>query len=125
MPSSVASALPESGAHLDAPISERCQNFSFAKTAADGKVSGMSVEQLEQSVLSLKKEDRRRFLDWLCDHEEELLAADDIHPEVQAEILRRRDEAIAHPELMENWNTAFPRIKQRFDELRHKNPFAS
>ena len=86
----------------------------------------MSVEQLEQSVLSLKQEDRRRFLDWLCDHEEELLAADDdIHPEVQAEILRRRDEAIAHPELLEDWNTAFPRIKQRFDELRRKNPYAS
>jgi recombinational DNA repair ATPase RecF len=85
----------------------------------------MSVEQLEQSVLGLKPEDRRRFLDWLCEHEEELFAsADDIHPEVQAEILQRRDEALAHPEKLEDWNTAFPRMKQSFDELRRKNPYS-
>jgi putative addiction module component (TIGR02574 family) len=37
----------------------------------------MSVEQLEQSVLRLTPEDRRRFLDWLYAHEDELLGASD------------------------------------------------
>ena len=37
----------------------------------------MSVEQLEQSVLKLTPEDRRRFLDWFYAHEEELMGASD------------------------------------------------
>jgi len=37
----------------------------------------MSVEQLEQSVLNLNPEERRRFLDWLDAHEGELRGTDD------------------------------------------------
>jgi len=37
----------------------------------------MSVEQLEQSVLKLSPEERRRFLDWLHAHEDELMGAVD------------------------------------------------
>lgn len=37
----------------------------------------MSLEQLEQSVLKLSTEDRRRFLDWLSAHEDELTGAID------------------------------------------------
>jgi hypothetical protein len=37
---------------------------------------------------------------------------------VKAEILRRREEALAHPEKLEAWESAFPRMKRRFDELR-------
>ena len=37
----------------------------------------MSVEQLEQSLLKLTPEDRRRFLDWLYAHEGELIGASD------------------------------------------------
>ncbi len=85
----------------------------------------MSVEQLEQSVLGLSRQERRHFLDWLYEHEAELLGPDeDIHPEVKAEILRRREEALAHPEKLEAWESAFPRMKQRFDELRRKNPYS-
>ena len=54
--------------------------ISFANAAAGGKVSAMSVEQLEHSVLKLAPEDRRRFLDWLYAHEDELLGA--VDPEV-------------------------------------------
>ena len=63
----------------------------------------MSVEQIESSLLQLPPEERRRFVDWFYQHEDELAGTDtdDIHPDVKAEILRRRDEAIAHPELME------------------------
>jgi hypothetical protein len=86
----------------------------------------MSVEQIETSVLQLPPEDRRRFLNWLYEHEDELFGNDDgeIHPEVQAEILRRREEALAHPEKLEAWESAFPRMKQRFNELRRQNPYA-
>ena len=84
----------------------------------------MSVEQLEQSVLKLSAEERRRFMDWLFEHEDEFIAPDDIHPEVKAEILRRREEALAHPEKLEAWDNAFPRMKQQFDELRRKNPYS-
>ena len=85
----------------------------------------MSVEQLEQSVLSLSPEERRRFLEWLYEHEDELIGPDDvIHPEVQAELLRRREEALAHPEKLRAWESAFPRMKERFDELRRKNPYS-
>ena len=86
----------------------------------------MSVEQIETSVLELPPEDRRRFLNWLYEHEDELRGsdADEIHPEVQAEILRRRAEALAHPEKLEAWESAFPKMKQRFNELRRQNPYA-
>jgi hypothetical protein len=86
----------------------------------------MSVEQIETSVLQLPQADRRRFLNWLYEHEDELLGSDDgeIHPEVQAEILRRREEALAHPEKLEAWGSAFPKMKQRFNELRRQNPYA-
>ena len=37
----------------------------------------MSVEQLEQSVLQLSPEERRRFLDWMYAHEQELVGTTD------------------------------------------------
>ena len=85
----------------------------------------MSVEQLEQSVLKLSPEERRRFALWFYDHEQEMLGSDDaVHPEVEAEILRRRDDALANPQKLEAWENAFPRMKQRFDELRRQNPYS-
>ena len=79
----------------------------------------MSVEQLEESVLNLSIEERRRFLDWLHEHEVEL-TGDDIDPEVKAEILRRRDEADAHPELLEPWEGTTERTRARLHELRRQ-----
>ena len=51
----------------------------------------MSVEQLEQSVLKLNPADRRRFLDWLHSHEEELVEEADatIQREWKQETRRR------------------------------------
>jgi hypothetical protein len=84
----------------------------------------VTVEQLEQSVLKLSPDERRRFALWFYEHESEILGADDeIHPEVQAEILRRRDEAMAQPERLEAWETAFPRMRHRFNELCRQNPY--
>ncbi|MCU0785866.1 MAG: hypothetical protein MUF81_17845 [Verrucomicrobia bacterium] len=80
----------------------------------------MSVEQLEQSVLKLPTEERRRFFDWICEHEEELIGPDYIHPEVQAEILHRREEALAHPERLEPWEGTTDRVRARLHEIRHQ-----
>jgi hypothetical protein len=81
----------------------------------------MSVEQLEQSVLQLSVEERRQLLDWMDDHRHELLPdEDDIHPSVQAEVVRRRDEALAHPELLEPWNGTLERARRRLNEFRRQ-----
>ncbi len=80
----------------------------------------MSVEQLEQTVLGLSPEDRRRFLDWLYEHEEELRGPNYIHPEVHAEILRRRAAALAHPETLEPWEGTTERTRARLNEIRRQ-----
>ena len=80
----------------------------------------MSVEQLEQSLLKLDPEERRRFADWFHEHEEELAGPDYLHPEVQAEILRRREAALAHPERLEPWEGTTERVRARLHEIRHQ-----
>jgi hypothetical protein len=84
----------------------------------------MSVEQIEQSLLSLGSDERRNFAEWFFEHEEELLGEDYDHPTVQKEILRRRAEALADPKQLEDWDRAVRSMKRRFDELRDKNPQA-
>jgi hypothetical protein len=74
----------------------------------------MSVEQIEKTLLQLPREERRRFADWFYAHEDELAGPEEIHPDVKTEILRRRDEALAHPELME------PVTDEWFEQLKHK-----
>ncbi|MEK7781446.1 MAG: hypothetical protein AAB370_08095 [Verrucomicrobiota bacterium] len=85
----------------------------------------MSVEQLEQSVLKLSPEERRQFFTWIYEHEVELVGADYVHPEVQAEILRRRDDVLAHPDRLEPWEGTTERVRARLHELRHQKAKAS
>ncbi len=80
----------------------------------------MSVEQLEQSILKLSEAERRQFAEWFYEHEVELTGPDDIHPDAKAEILRRRDEADAHPELVEPWEGTTERVRARLHELRRQ-----
>jgi len=83
----------------------------------------MSVEQIETTLLQLPQAERRRFADWFYEHEAELLSPPEdeaVHPEVQAEILRRRDEVDAHPELLEPWEGTTERVRARLHELRHQ-----
>ena len=83
----------------------------------------MSVEQIETTLLQLPREERRRFADWFYAHEAEILTPQDdhaIHPEIQAEILRRRDEVDAHPEQLEPWEGTTERVRARLHELRHQ-----
>jgi len=78
----------------------------------------MSVEQLELTVLSLSPDERRKFLDWLHEHEEELRGPDYIHPEIKAEILRRREAALSNPESLESWDGTTDRVRARLHEIR-------
>ena len=82
----------------------------------------MSVEQIEHTLLQLPPEDRRRFVDWFYQHEDELIgtATEDIRPEVKAEILRRRDEVMANPELMEAWDGTMDEARKRLNEIRRQ-----
>jgi hypothetical protein len=77
----------------------------------------MSVENIGTTLLQLPREERRRFADWFYAHEAEILTPQDddpVHPEVQAEILRRRDELDADPGL------AVPVTDEWFDGLKRK-----
>ncbi len=74
----------------------------------------MSVKQIEQSVLQLSEAERRQFAEWFYEHENQFAGNEAIHPDVQAEILRRRDEADAHPEQLE------PVTREWFEELKRK-----
>lgn len=75
----------------------------------------MNVAELESEVLALPMPERRQFVHWLDEHRDEILPdEDEIHPAVQAEILRRRDEVLAHPELLQ------PVTDEWFDSLKRK-----
>jgi len=53
-------------------------------------------------------------------NQSELMGPDEagVHPDVQAEILRRRDEADAHPELLEPWAATTERLRARLHAQR-------
>lgn len=84
----------------------------------------MSIEQLEKSLLQLSREERRRFAHWFYQHEHEIVESqsedEEIQPDVKTEILRRRDEALAHPELMEPWDRTMKEARQMLYEIRRK-----
>jgi hypothetical protein len=67
----------------------------------------MSVEQLECAIKALPPEERKQFVEWFDGHRHELVAgADDISPEVRAELELRLKETDEHPELLEPFEEA-------------------
>lgn len=83
----------------------------------------MSVEQIEATLLKLPRGARRQFADWFYKHENEIFDPrddDEISPEVMAEILRRREEALAHPELREPWEGTAERLRAQLNEIRRQ-----
>lgn len=80
------------------------------------------MEQIEQSVLQLSAAERRQFVQWFYDHAEELAAGEEnhLHHEVKTEILARREEADARPELLEPWKGTTERVRARLHELRRQ-----
>jgi hypothetical protein len=80
----------------------------------------MSVEQVEDAVLKLTLEERKQFLDWLYEHERELVGPDYIHPEVKAEVLRRLDEVNGNPGLLRPWEGTLSHARERLHEFRRQ-----
>jgi len=84
----------------------------------------MSLEQLESSILSLTAEERKRFAHWFEEHRRAWFSENEDDGELtsaqQAEILRRREQALAHPELLEPWDGTIDRVRQRLHEVRRQ-----
>ena len=84
----------------------------------------MSPEQIEAKILELSLEERQRFALWYEAHRKDLLfeaqEEDDLGEEQRAEILRRRDLAFAHPELLEAWDGTIERVRSKLHEVRRQ-----
>ncbi len=81
----------------------------------------MSLEQLESAILELTPQERQRLAVWFEENRRELLgndASDEPTEEQQTEIIRRRDFALAHPELLEPWDGTIERVRERLHEFR-------
>ena len=77
----------------------------------------MSIEQLEDQVLQLPRDERRRFARWFYEHENQIVEpreGDEISAETKAEILRRSAELDANPGLAVPVNVEwFEQLKRR------------
>lgn len=85
----------------------------------------MSLEEIEASILDLTLEERQRFALWYETNRADLLREaqeDGLADEQKAEILRRRDVALAHPELLERWEGTTDRLRSKLNEVRRKKP---
>lgn len=76
----------------------------------------MSLEQLESAILELTPDERQRLAVWFEENRHELVGDDDsdeLTNEQEADIVRRRDFALAHPELLEPWDGTIERVRER------------
>jgi hypothetical protein len=90
--------------------------FLFAIRAGRGKVRAMSVEQIEASIESMPVNERRKFVRWFDQHRHELIGeADDVSPEVRAELELRLKEMDEHPDLLEPFEEAD--VERMFKEI--------
>ena len=82
----------------------------------------MSLEQLESAILGLTPEERQRLAVWFEENRRELPGdeSDELTEDQEAEVIRRRDLALAHPELLESWNGTIERVRQRLHEFRRQ-----
>ena len=80
----------------------------------------VSLEQLESAILGLTPEERQQLAVWFEENRRELLGdePDDLTGEQKTEVVRRRDLALAHPELLEPWDDAIERVRERLHEFR-------
>ena len=87
----------------------------------------MSLEQLESAILELTPRERQRLAVWFEENRRELLGNDDsdeLTEEQQTEIVRRRDFALARPELLEPWDGTIERVRERLHEFRRQKASA-
>src|SRR5438093_10624828 len=116
---------PRKGARVRSRIGIVKGRISVRKMPLCGVISlAMSLQQLESAILALPPEKRQRLAVWFEEHRHELLGEtesdDDLTEEQKAEILRRRDLALAHPELLERWEGTIERARHRLHELRRR-----
>ena len=77
----------------------------------------MSIEQLEDQVLQLPRDERRRIARWFYEHENQIVESreeDEISAATKAEILRRSAELDATPGL------AVPVTDEWFEQLKRR-----
>ena len=86
----------------------------------------MSLEQLEQAILGLTPQERQRLAVWFEENRRELIGdeSDELSEEQEAEIVRRRELALAHPELLEPWDGTIERVRERLHEFRRQKASA-
>jgi len=86
----------------------------------------VSLEQLEQAILGLTPEERQYLAIWFEENRRELLGdeSDELSKEQEAEVIRRRDLALAHPELLEPWDGTIERVRERLHEFRRQKTSA-
>ncbi len=98
----------------------------FATPRAFDKFECVSIEQLEAEILSLSPEERQRLAVWFEENRQKLLGddSDDLSEEQMTEVLRRRDMALAHPDLLEPWDGTIERVRARLNEVRRSKASA-
>ena len=81
------------------------------------------MEQLERAILGLTPEERQRLAVWFEENRRELLGdePDELSEEQEAEVIRRRELALAHPELLEPWDGTVERVRERLHEFGRQN----
>jgi hypothetical protein len=102
------------------------RNFSFAGALRFDKVENVSLEQLETAILGLTPEERQRLAVWFEENRRELLGdePDELSEDQKAEVVRRRDLALAQPELLEPWDGTVERVRERLHEFRRQKASA-
>ncbi len=88
------------------------------------KLNYVSLEQLESAILGLTPEERQRLAVWFEENRHELLGdeSDGLTKEQEAEVIRRRDLAVALPELLEPWDGTIERVRERLHEFHRSEP---
>jgi hypothetical protein len=86
----------------------------------------VSLEQLETAILGLTVEERQRLAIWFDENRRELLGdeVDELSEEQKTELVRRRDQALAHPELLEPWDGTIERVRERLHDFRRQKASA-
>jgi hypothetical protein len=86
----------------------------------------VSLEQLESAILGLTPEERQRLAVWFEENRRELLGDDsgELTEDQETEVIRRRDLAMAHPELLEPWDGTIERLRERLHEFRRQKSSA-
>ena len=98
------------------------ENFLFADRFRFDRLEGVSLEQLESAIMGLTSLDRQRLAVWFDENRREVLGdePDELSEEQEAEIVRRRDLALAHPEMLEPWDGTIERVRARLHEFRRQ-----